>query len=79
MHAEEWAGGDFGLLEIEAAKAEGVEAREGAGINENLQAGGAATFEELLNYWWGEENNKETCSDAAATIEKEEEEMVRPV
>ena len=59
MHAVEWAGGDFGLLEIEAAKAEGVKAREGAGVNEDLQAVGAATFEELLNYWWKEEKNKE--------------------
>ena len=59
MHAVEWAGGDFGLLEVEAAKAEGVKAREGAGINEDFQAGWAATFEELLNYWWEEENNEQ--------------------
>ena len=54
MHAVEWAGGGFGLLEIEAAKAEGVKAWEGARINEDLLAFGAATLEELLNYWWQE-------------------------
>ena len=59
LHAVEWAGGDFGLLEIEATKAEGVKAGEGAGINEDLQALGAAAFEELLNYWWDEEKNNE--------------------
>ena len=59
MHAQEWAGGDLGLLIIEAAKAEGVKAREGAGVNEDLLAFRAATFEELLNYWWEEWNNKE--------------------
>ena len=52
LHAVEWAGGDFGLLEIEAAKAEGVKAREGTRINEDFQAGGAAAFEELFNCWW---------------------------
>jgi hypothetical protein len=46
----EWAGGDFGLLVLKAAMAEGVEAREGAGINEDLQAGWTAALEELLNY-----------------------------
>ena len=80
MHAVEWAGGDFGLLEIEAAKAEGMKAREAARVNEDLQAGGAATFEELLNYWWEEWNNKErNMFRSSCKNGKKEKEMVRPV